>query len=330
MRFGAITPGTTPGVSSGRVIFPRPPPDPNLPPVHFYAEAVVNPGAEATVRSEALSNRTGRPIEIHEIRLSASTTTFTDVTATSMGNLGVIRVRLVAGGKSITNNFVPIWNLGRMENRFAQSYPFFSTSPNSYYVWRLSRPWHIPSNYSVEAQFFSPGMINVPVTARISLVGRYVAGQKTTTALPFATSYVSKLFDYSATDTDESSEKDLANFVGKTVHIDRIIGHAGVASSSAVTGNISSLSDADDQATNDIMTFRMVTSDNFPIVPEFTGIRQVFPYYPSSIDIAHDMDAGKFYRVSVRKTPGVVLAAPFTTYRAHVSISALGWREEGI
>jgi len=318
-------------VISGRIIRPEPAPVPHLPPVHFYAEADVAAGAEATLRNEALSNRTGRPVEIHEIRLSAFMD-FAGAVAGSWVDLGgIARFRLSAGGKPITNAFVPMWNVGKIENRVSQIVGSNGMDAiNTTFVWRLSRPWHIPNGMPVECQFQHSGAINTSINAKIGLAGNFVDRKSTTSFFPYATAYVSRAFDYSSTLlTDESSERDLVNMTGKTLTVDRIIGRVGVVRSTA-NALTKEILDFDDAAVDDTVTIRMVTSNNLPIIPEFASIRQVFGYYPSSIDIEHEVDPGDFYRVSVRKVAGAVLADPYTTYTAQVNISAVGWRQEAI
>jgi hypothetical protein len=301
---------------------------PNLPPVHFFGEATVPPGEQATLRSSALSNRTGRPIDIYEIRLAAAMN-FVDSSAGSFINIaGISRVKLSANGKKITNGFVPIWNFGKTENRAVHAQSGRSRV-STMYVLRLSKPWHVPNGTTIEAEVFNSGGLNYSSVIKVGLAGRYVAQKEPTSCFPYVAAYVSRPFDYStAILTDESSELDLVNATGKDLNVDRIIGRASIIRSGGPLSGF--FNDTDDAAVDSIMSIRMVTSNNRPIIPEYTPIRQIFGIYPSAIEIPHTMAPNDFYRVSVKKVAGVVLDSPFTGYTAQANISIVGWRNEAV
>lgn len=312
-----------PGVIPGRIVIPAPPPTPHLPPVHFFAESNVDAGAEATLRSEALSNRTGRPVEIHEIRLSARispTAGLTDVNPAAF-----IRVRIGFGGKPVTRGFVPIWALGKNEVQLSQQNS--GTEAIAMYVWRLSRPWHVTAKTPIEVEFQHTGGVKFSTRAQIGLAGRYASSKATTSSVPYASSFVSRPFQYAEVGFDESSEKDLVNVTGRVVNVDRMIGRVAVARTGA--SGISTITDDLDQGPLTLVLARILTSRNLPIVRDYAAHHEVFGNC-RALDVPHLLSPGDFYRVGVKKIAGEALATPFTTWTAQSVISVIGSREEAI
>lgn len=322
-----------PRVVQGRVVRKVPRPVAHLPPVHFFAEADVAAGAEATLRSEALSNRTGRPVEIHEIRLGAFITTsnvFVDLG-------GLLRLRLSTGEgnreKIVTNSFVPFWSLGKMEQQPNQVFAPETTSTSgatALYIWRLARPWYLPPDAKMIASLSHSGAIRSSVRGMIGLAGRYVSDRRPTSHVPYAASYVSKPFGYDDVDFDESSERDIANITGKTLNVDRIITRIGVARNLSVAGApIVSFIDSSDAAQTRMMNLRILTSTNLPIIRDYSSPRAIFGY-SRSLDVDHIMSPNDFYRVGVQKTAGEALGTAYVSWSAQAFVSILGSREEAI
>lgn len=306
----------------------------HLPPVHFFAETIVNASQEASVRSEAVTNRTGRPVEIHEIRLSAIALSSL-TTAFSIDPASFIGLRMSVGGKKITNAFVPMWLLGKTEQVFAQMLAGGASNSDAAasYVWRLSKPWYLPPNVEVEVDFSHTGGIRFPIRAEIGLAGKYLDSKPTTSSVPYAASYVSKPFDYTAADGsgfdfDSSSEKDLVNIAGRTINVDRIIVRVG---SARVTGGVAvaNFNDINHIGVARNTLLRLATSKNIPIIRDYSVVRAVFGE-TCAMETDFQLSPSDFLRASVKNLDGVTLTTPFTTYTSQLFASILGWREEGV
>lgn len=329
--------GVIPGIIPGRVQKPRFPRINNLPPIHFFDDATIAPGGEATLRSEALTNKTGKPIEIHEIRFAAIAVQPSFLEANVMDTAGIISVRIVFAGKPVTNAFVPMWLFGKTEQARSNTYVDPGDTPNeggSIYVWRLSKPWYLPPKASVEVQFQHVGGVRFSIHAMIGLAGAFVADRRTSSAVPFAAAYVSKPFAYTAADGsghdyDESSERDLANITGKTLNVDRIIGRVG----SARAGGGGPVSNFDDQNHIGVVRatlLRIQTSKAISIIRDYSSFRAVFGDQ-RAIDLPFQLDAGDFLKASIRNDDGPTLTLiPFSSYTSQAFLSIVGWREEAI
>jgi hypothetical protein len=301
---------------------------PFYPPVHFFAEADVVAGGEGTINSEALSNRTGKSIEIHEIRLAARIPPQEQMEAVDVASF--IRVRMSAMGKPITNSFVPMWLLGKIEQYPSQVSA--GTLPGneaaSFYIWRLSQPMFLPPGAQIEAQFQHSGALRFTARAQIGLAGRYVAARKTTSAIPYASAYVSRGFEYAEVGFDESSESDLVNKTGHDLNIDRLTGR--VLITRAIADGFSGAVVDNDSYNTSIITGRINTSNNLPILRDYQNFLAVFGN-SRSMDIPHVMEPNDFLRVGIRKTAGATpILQPYTTWTGQASVAFLGWREEGI
>lgn len=324
--------GAKPSVAPGRVVRPSAPAfSPYLPPVHFFAEAIVNAGAEATLRSEAISNRTGRPVEIHEIRLAAWIDPQSAIASYDMG--GPLRLRMAMNGKALTNAFVPFWLLGKTEQQPSQVFVGNSVIDDAaagasvIYVWRLSKPWYLPPGALVEATFQNTGALKDPLHAMIGLAGRYVNDRRSTSHIPFAASYISKSFGYTDVDFDESSERDLVNSLSKDLDIDRIIARVGTLFKLNGTTNKAYL-DYGNQGPFEALNLRIMTSTNLPIIKDYSSFRAIFGY-SRAIDMKHSLKPGDFYRVGIQKIAGDV-GPNFDEWQAQAFVSILGSREEAV
>lgn len=325
----------SPRVVPGRVAKPTPPITPHYPPVHFFAESDVTAGGEATLKSEALSNRTGRGVEIHEIRLAAWLDPQTTIESIDLG--GVLRLRLSVGedkkAKILTNGFIPFWLLGKTEQEPSQVFiggnAVAAGGASALYIWRLSRPWYIPPNVPVNAQLQHSGALRDTVRGMIGLAGRYV-DVRSTSFVPYASAYVSKPFGYSDVDTDESNERDLVNITGRVLTVDRIIARVGVIKNVTASGTlIGSYLDRSDAAQVRMVNLRMFTSTNLPIIRDYSAPRAIFGY-SRSLDSEHQLGVNDFYRVGVRKTAGEVVTPAFDTWSAQAQVSIVGCREEAV
>lgn len=328
--------GVIPGVVPGRVQKPRFPRINNLPPIHFFDDATIPPGGEVTLRSEALTNKTGKPIEIHEIRFSAIAVQPSYTEANTIDVAGFTLVKILFAGKPVTNAFVPMWLLGKSEQSASNVYITpggAAQEGGSIYVWRLSKPWYLPPKATIEVQFQHTGGVRFSVHAMIGLAGSFVADHRTSSAVPFAAGYVSKPFDYAAADGsghdyDESSERDLANITGKILNVDRIIGRAGCAISDAGSTQSNFVDSAYIGVVRTTL-IRIQTSKAISIIRDYSSFRAVFTDQ-RSIDLPFQLDPGDFLKVSIRNDDAPTLATPYSSYTSQAFVSIVGWREEAI
>lgn len=294
-------------------------------PVHLYAEADVSAGGEVTLRAEALANRTGMPIEVHELRFHAEIAPITGLTRADVGSF--LRVKIDVNGKPITNGFLPIWLLGKTEQSTSQV--GVGTEPFGAYVWRFARTMYLPTKAAINVQLQHGGTIPASIHAGVGVAGKYATGgAPVNVAIPYATGYVSKPFSYDLAGTDESSETDMANTTGRQVSVERLVGRVSVAKNTAGTA-ITSVADMEDIGISQLITARLLTSKNVPIIRDFTTLPAIFGS-TRAIDVPHAIGASDFYRVSVKKAAGPTLQTPPIAWSAQVHVAAIGWREEAI
>lgn len=318
------------------------PTDLYAPPACLYGDVVVNPGTEGEVPSGAISNNSGRAIEVREIRFTADAAN----TSTTFSNLGgVLRAALTIGGKPVMAEPVPLWNLGRMDNLSAQDYVAAGVELATQYVWRLERPLVLPPRCTVTAKFSHPGTVNFAINGRIALLGKFTDERTTTTAIPYALSWRSKESRV-VDDTDISDERALLNTLGKTLHISRIIArHASLGSGTSVAPTAATLLFGDGRGNNGngdgvaqamgLLRLKLHTSRNWPIINDYQPIWDMFAI-AGAIEIPHILPAGDFYKASVKfyaTAPDSGLAPTWpggtpSTYRHSLHLSFLGWREE--
>lgn len=299
-----------------------------LAPALLFAEANVEANAEAQIRGDALTNRSGDFIEIHEIRLTAFTPVQAAFNRVDCG--AFVRVKLAFGEHKLTNSYVPIWLLGKTEQYPAQvpANPNANVEGRAIYVWRLRRPWFLSSKMPVTASFQHSGGIRYGVTAQITLAGRVVDKRPTTTAVPYAASFVSQSFGYSDVAYDESSESDLVNSLSRRVDIDRIAGRVATTLSTAA-GAPTAMSDLGGAGGVRTTFLRLDGSRGVPIIRDYSLFRSVFGYQ-RSIDVPFYLDPNENLRCRVKNIAGPTLAVPYVTYYSQAHVAIVGSREETI
>lgn len=299
-------------------------------PVSFFAEVDVDPGSEAIIRGDALSNRTGEAIEIHEIRLDAISPLFDSGSGAGSINAGsFLAVKMMYGDKKITNSYVPIWLIGKTDCIPGEEFTITASvaEARSLYVWKLKKPMHLTAKNPIAVSFQHTGGFRQKVTAQINLVGRVVDKAPTTTTVPYAASYSSRSFGYSELGYDESNERDLVNGATKRVCIERIVGR--VSTPNSLTAGIPTVfTDHHTNAQNVSTLLRLDSSNGMPIIRDYSQFRTVFGY-SRSIDVPFYLDPGEFLRARIKNTPGANLGgSAFLTYYAQAQIGIVGSREE--
>lgn len=310
---------------------PAPPPQPTYP-IHLFAEADVASGGEATLRSQALANRTGKPLEIREIRFGALALAAAAAGLARMDAGGLLKFSLNVDDKPITHGYVPMWCLGVTEDYDANN-SFYVAGTNfgswASYVWRLSKPWYLRPGAVVNAQIQHAGASKFAVTGQIGLAGRTAPKSASTSSIPYACAWTSAPVKDSDTAREESIETDLLNVTKRTVMVDRIIARVSTRYSTVVgaTTYLTLLDRPFSMSEFGGMELQVFTSDHRPVTPDFLGVSETFGPR-RSLEVAHPFDAGDFYRASLRKT--AVFSSGANDFYSQAFVSVLGWREEPI
>lgn len=301
-------------------------------PIHLFAEADVPAGAEATVRSSALTNRLGVPLEIREIRVGALAGAAAAAGKALMDAGGLIRVSLSVNGKPITHGYVPMWCLGVTEDYYDQV-SIWVTGTNfgawAQYVWRLSRPWYLPAGAEVAAQFQNMQGGRFTITGQIGLAGRTAPKAATTSCIPYAAAWASQPVLDTDTTTEESAETDLLNVTGRMATIDRIIARVASRFTTVISAqNILIFNDTIGwpNLTSGV-ELNVFTSDHRAVTKGFIGVAEVFGPR-RAIEVVHQFAPGDFYRASLRKTAAVSSGA--NDFYSQAFVSVLGYREEPV
>jgi hypothetical protein len=324
-------------------------PNPFSPPICLYGNVVVEVGGEAQVPVGTISNNTGRPIEIREIRFSADSG---DATYNFANLGGALQASISIGGRPVVRDPAPLWSLGRLENVVGQTLvTTINATTAMQYVWRLSRPLLLPPRCEISVKFVHPGIVNFAITGHVALLGRYVDRSDRVTAIPYVLAWRSKNVGIAAA-TDESDEKTLANTIGRAFQIDRIIArHAVLNSGSGAhisTNSALAFHDGRGQAypgglhgvvapALGLLRLKLATSRNWQIIGKPTPIWDVFGM-SGALEVPHVLPPGDFFKAYVQYyatdpelsiTPNFAPAAP-TTYQHALHLSFVGWREDTI
>jgi hypothetical protein len=315
---------TRPAPPVGRT---QPAPPPTQPPVLFFAEASVPAGGEAPLRSEALSNRTGRPVEIREIRFSAWVAAQGNVLYFDLG--AVMSARILVDGKSVTHGFVPWWCLGKLEQIESQVAVADTVGTDAAFaaiVWRLSRPWYLRPGAKVEVQLRHSGALKYAVQGQVALAGHFASRPKTTASVPYAAAWVSPAFEYDEVVTHDSDEGDLVNVTKRVVTVDRLIARAGALFNMSGTTNLALL-DFRIGAPLDYVKIRAQMSDGKSIIPTYQPFAAIFGF-DRALEAVHMLASEHYYSVSVQKSAGPSLTTAYTTWQGRAYVGVIGWREE--
>jgi hypothetical protein len=315
---------------------PRPPlaPDrtPYEQPIHLFASAVVQSGGEAGLRAEALSNLTGQPIEIHEIRFNTQVTAPLDNSVQSDPGI-FTEVNLDLDGKPITNGYVPIWLMGR-NDAYSQSLIVATNSGTtavfSTTTLRLAQPMQMKPGARINAHIRHRGTVTLDATVDVGLAGKVIAGLKPSTRIPYITAFSGSPSDFDQAFTEITPEAALQNMTKKVVHVDRMLGRVALSFVSS-TGIISVWDGAAGAHYSRLQRIKLAHSANRPLVRDFLPFGAVFPLMAgNSMEIPFDLAPKEYLVATFDKRPAGTTAGTFYngTYKTQPQVSLIGWREE--
>lgn len=301
------------------------PPNVYEPPVCLFASQTVQSNANAQLTAKALSNLTGRPIDIHEIRFGA--TVSSNAVKQIMAG-GSVKVRINFAGAPITSGDVPMWcfaptrSLGDEE-----SYSSGASVSSSRYVMKLAQPLHVPAGMSFDVAITHTGAMPQPIIASVAFAGRIVGKQRTKTRVPYVAAYVSKSMEYNAADSDASAETDLTNSTCEMVRIERLIGRLSTLYAAATPNDQPNFYEWLAATSPSLFTLKLIASQGQFIVRDATPWREAFSGVSNSLESGFLMPPGSYLTAFLTKATGTGLgsAAAFIKQQAYLSI--VGWRE---
>jgi hypothetical protein len=204
-------------------------------PIHLTATAAVSASAQASVNSQALHVPTAEPIIVTHFKFGYSMAQ-PYVSGGAVQGLyadgGTLQCQIGLNNDVITNGFVPIWNFGEsinLVNEMLMGSENSGGNCNNYgeFVWELPKPLYLRPADQLSVLFYNVSQLPFALTARFSLQGFVCApGTKDPKSrfLPYAASYVSKIFQTSNADSDSSTEQDLVNNTDTTLYLDKLTG----------------------------------------------------------------------------------------------------------
>lgn len=224
--------------------------------------------AEATVPSQttqrppqlALMNPTGEAFKIHEIRFSLKNS---EAVAGAISG-ATVGCKLELGKIALTENFVPVWNFGRVTS--------YDQDLNNQFSWKLAHPLFVPAAGILTPNFQNFGQVSTSITTRISFFATPVessAPLPNRIFLPWVSAYIGKAMAYEDADSDSSRETDLLNPFNDDLRISRLIGRFNIfnASSSTNGGNGTG---------SQLLSTRISLSNGDPLVRTATPFQQIF------------------------------------------------------
>ncbi len=326
-----------PGWPAAKV--PPPQPFPYEPPVNLFASVTVQSGAEAGIQARALSNLTGKPVEIHELRFSVSATHAGAHGASSLQRLhlgSIVEVKIDLDGKPITNGFVPVWLLGRVDNYWSEQItgqPWVgntATLAQAYSTWRLAVPLPLRPGAVVSATVRHRGAVPDPVTVDVSLAGKQVAALRAgPRRIPYAAAFLAAPLGWDVAGSEESPEHALWNSTLTPLRVERLTGRIALLAATK-TGYASS----DDWVADffsTLLSLRLNTSTGAGIVRNPLPFGAVFsPAGGHTLEVPFIMRPGEYLiaRLDKRARRGSVPASLNGTYSIQPQIGLVGWREE--
>ncbi len=287
-------------------------------PIFLSASEAVDPFSEASLSAHALKNPSGEAMEIREIRFQVNN----DDDEIGGANMSC---RLDLGKLPLTSGFIPIWNFGRGEDMVGETLETVGAGDKDrQFRWKLPRPLFIPAGGSLSAKLKHEGGITAALTGRVSYLGRTLpkgAPIPKKLAVPYISFYRSKAFSGSSADTDESSESDLQNPFDVPLMVERFTGRV------ATFYDGSSYEYLYPEIEMDLLTLKMIASNGWPLVRDYSVFGGVFDPSTRSWECPHLLDPGAFYKLQYSKlaaSPGSGFGAGYS-FRALVSM--VGWRE---
>lgn len=316
---------------------PRPAPPvqfPYEPPVNLFASVTVQSGGEAGLRAKALSNLTGKPLAIHEIRVGLQA----PVWGLPINNGAFTEISLDLDGKPITNGFVPVWLLGRVDNVANERSDGTTVGAsagvvNSVAVWRLAQPFGMKPGAVVNVTVRHRGMITQPVTADVSLVGKQVASISGLNRIPYVTAFLGKQTEYNEPLVEESPEQTLINLTKVPLNVQRITGRCLLTGVQYAPSNLTYCNDKNvGEYLASLMRVRLAISRGLPLVQDLTPFGALFsPASGNTWEAPFVLRSGEYLIATCDKlaTATVPDAADWGgTFAIQAQIAISGWREE--
>lgn len=326
------------------------------------AEVLLQSNAGGSPQALALTNPTGEPWEIHEIKFGIRRET--DLTSREASAGALIGCRMTWLGKPVTQGFVPVWNFGlaKRAGLEIQTPVRYSPLPSSiyartsdaYYGWELDHPLYIPPGTTLLPEFKHSGLSPRTYRASILYSGNVLvnAPRPRKVKVPFVSAWQSNFYE-ALTETGEetSPETVLYNDLGAPWTIERFIGRVALNTSLLADpggGNATIETIVDDLADGLFAgeMFRVKHYDSLGniVVRGYAAgngppLRSVYGPRGRAWQQRHTLDAEQrhtivlFKKAAPEGTQYAVVSGGFdsqTIQAVHgaAQISAVGWREE--
>ena len=321
-------PPQTPPPSTPQRAGRPPPPPPYLRPIQLYASVDVQSGAEVGFRTESLQNREARPIDVHEIRLSAI------IAAAGAGlyaDPGIfMEVNLDLDGKSITNGYVPLWLFGRTACKSTYGWGSTNARGVATMIWRLAQPMQLRPGSVINAHVRHRGLVTASVTVDLSLIGNLAASARPgLNRIPYITAFLAQPVDYNVGGIEISPETALQNTLSRVLNVERLVGRVALYFASGGAGVASDTYAAEHYS--NLTRLKLAHSAGQQIARDLIPFGNVFsPASGFSLECPFTM-APKGYLIATtsttaRTTP--VSSQYGLSYKVQPQISLVGWREE--
>lgn len=294
-------------------------------PVLLSDQVTVPAGGEQAFRSELFTNNTGRPIELHSLRVTSSLAPAIGsiVPAPGVRSAGLVALSIVVDGVKMTRGDVPVWGMCRSDNRLNETQVNVRWMVNGL-CWYFSHPVPLRPGRGIRVTAKHLGGIPANVTVGVSFAGR-VSPAPIPNRVPFVAAWTSRSFGYAEVGTDSTPPDALANDTGRDLTIDRIVGRSIAFDDGAIGGE---LADYDDVSTQGISSFlvRMGLSQSRPILKTYTPWRTVFGQN-AAVEGKTILRPGDYLTADIAHIAGPTLPTPFTYSQNRGLLSIVGWRE---
>lgn len=301
------------------------PPSVYEPPVCLYASQSIQSNSNGQLAAKALSNLTGRPVDIHEIRFGA-TVASSAVKQIMAG--GSLKVRINFAGAPITSGDVPMWCFSPSRSLAdEESYSLAANVSSSRYVMKLAQPLHVPPGMSFDVALTHTGAIPVAITGSVAFAGRIVSKQKNKSRIPYVAAWSSKPMDYDAADSDVSAETDLTNSTCEMVRIERLIGRLSMLYAAATPNDQPNFLEWLSATAPSLVTLKLIASQGQFIIRDATPWREAFSGVSNSLEGGFLMPPGSYLTAFLSKATGTGVGTNAAYIKQQAYLSLVGWRE---
>ncbi|MHB8734281.1 MAG: hypothetical protein ACYC6M_03155 [Terriglobales bacterium] len=202
-------------------------------PIHLTATTEVAPNSSGSPNNQALHSPILGPIEITDIKFG-----FNIVLPGPQSPIylaadgGSILCQLALNDELITNGYIPIWafdestNIVNEQTNGATGAASGPTTIYGEFTWHLPRPLYVRPADQINVSFMNQGQQAIVATCRVSLSGSVLENvtDPETRCLPYAATWVSKVFATASADADQSTELQLANVTDDAIHLQKMTG----------------------------------------------------------------------------------------------------------